>query len=141
MYGTGVLIFLLSLSSSLAQNQTTHAQIYAATDKAFRHIDTNNDTFVELRELEHTILHTDANHDGRISEAEYEAGGSKHAFRGVVFQEMDYDGDGYVDHSTLMGQYTVMDTNADNTVSRREFDNYYTALVESAIQHYGHLLG
>ncbi|XP_033732126.1 uncharacterized protein LOC117321724 [Pecten maximus] len=140
MYGFGVIVFLLTLGSSLAQNYT-HAQLLAGADKGFQFIDINNDTFVELTELEGAWDLVDYNHDHQVSESEYEAGGSNHDFRGIIFQEMDYDGDGYVDHSAIMGQYVVMDTNADNIVSRREFDIYYTALVERAIKNYGYLLG
>ncbi|OWF49917.1 probable calcium-binding protein CML26 [Mizuhopecten yessoensis] len=140
MYGIGGLVFLLALSSSLAQN-ATHSQIVAGMDKLFEVVDINNNTFVELTELEAAWERFDADGDGRVSEAEYEQFGTDHTYRGIIFQEMDYDGDGYVGRAAIMGEYTVMDTNSDNTVSRGEFDKYYTALVENAILNYGHLLG
>ncbi|XP_069121955.1 uncharacterized protein [Argopecten irradians] len=144
MYYISALILLLSVGASFGQ--TTHAtpshqQIYAATDIAFKHIDRNNDGIIQERELEQAFIHADANHDGRISEKEYEMGGSNHAFRQMVFLEMDNDGDGFVDESTLLGQYSIMNTNNDLIVSRAEFDKFYTALIENALQHHGYLLG
>ncbi|XP_060084213.1 uncharacterized protein LOC132563472 [Ylistrum balloti] len=127
MYGIGGFVLLLVLGSSLAQN-VTHAEILAATDVAFNHVDVNNDSFVEYSELEHSFLRVDSNYDHRVSLLEYDRGGSGHPFRAAVFQEMDFDGDGFVDRSAIMGQYSMMDLNTDNTVSRREFETYYTAV-------------
>ncbi|XP_060084203.1 uncharacterized protein LOC132563461 [Ylistrum balloti] len=142
MYGIGALVFLLSLGTSFAQiGNYTHAQILAGMDKVFELVDINNDTFVELSELEGAWLSIDSNHDNQVSEYEYEQKGAQHEFRGIVFREMDYDGDGYVGRSAIMGEYSVMDTNADNTVSRSEFDKYYATLLENAFHHYGYLLG
>lgn len=51
--------------------------------------------------------------DHRVSEAEFSGRATHHIFREVVFMELDYDGDGYLDRSAELGQFIVMDKNCE----------------------------
>ncbi|XP_060068738.1 uncharacterized protein LOC132548856 [Ylistrum balloti] len=111
-------------------------------DLTFQNLDSNHDSFLELSELYDVYDKIDANDDGVVSEYEYTYRATEqHRFFSIIFQELDYDGDGYLDRGAEAGQYIMMDTNTDNEVSRREYDTYYTKVVEDAIQKYGYLLG
>lgn len=63
--------------------------------------------------------------DERVSMAEYFSQTTGHEFMTIIFLELDYDGDGYIDRSAEYGEYSEMDTNGVYTKS-------FTCLMSSA---------
>ncbi|OWF46131.1 uncharacterized protein LOC110456170 [Mizuhopecten yessoensis] len=137
-----LLIVFVGCTTVFAQS-FTHNDIMGAVDATFHRRDLNGDSILELYELINVYDSLDTNKDDRVSESEYEQRGTDmfHRFLGIVFQQLDTDGDGFLDKGAEYGQYTMMDTNFDNQVSRREYDAFFTKVVEDAIKNYGHLLG
>lgn len=63
--------------------------------------------------------------DHRISLHEYTVNYTPHAFYEILFLELDYDGDGYLDRSAILGQFSVADANCELNSRIDKYRAYY----------------
>jgi len=69
------------------------------------------------------LKQADANHDGKVSKAEFIAAATKRAEK--HFAHMDANGDGVLDDKDHQAHFDKMDANHDGMISRDEFEAFH----------------
>ncbi|XP_052720053.1 uncharacterized protein LOC128191792 isoform X2 [Crassostrea angulata] len=126
------LIFVLAISS--IQNHFEHAQL---VDQEFLHIDLHpKDGFLDMNEFTtfFNVLDTDRNR--KLTYAEFADPDIDNLVQHWLFSYYDTNKDGSLTKVEFVdNNFSAMDINGDKLVTKNEFANYYSNLIQHLQQH------
>uniref|UniRef100_A0A194ANV6 Putative TBC1 domain family member 13 n=1 Tax=Pinctada fucata TaxID=50426 RepID=A0A194ANV6_PINFU len=133
---------LFSLCSSQHDHLNAH-EIALHVDDAFVKLDVNpKDGQLEMDELSKIFDLRDEDHDGSLSKAEFEKHASNTPIRDRLFDFFDANHDHSLGKTEFVDDnIAMMDKDSDHIVTRKEFDHFYTQIVNHMvhdIQHVDH---
>ncbi|XP_052782436.1 insoluble matrix shell protein 5-like [Mya arenaria] len=136
------IILLCCVGAAFGQTFTlpNHHDLRTLLNRAFGRLDQDQSGDISEAEFDMVIVHDDANKDGNVTLAEYQAAHSHMPaeISGPLFNFFDPDHNGVHTVSDMQTEYHLMDHNKNGELTMQEFDNYMIKQLEALFGQHGH---